>query len=45
MVSDEKTPPVDHWQMHCVKQMHGIDGHTTISPSGTSQRRRRRPLK
>ena len=33
MVSDEKTPPVDHWQMHYVKQMHGIDGphyHITL---------------
>jgi len=26
MVSDEKTPRVDHWQMHYVKQMHGVDG-------------------
>jgi hypothetical protein len=33
IVSDEKTPPVDHWQMHYVKQMHGIDGphyHITL---------------
>jgi hypothetical protein len=33
IVSDERTPPVDHWQMHYVKQMHGIDGphyHITL---------------
>jgi hypothetical protein len=33
VVSDEKTPPVDHWQMHYVRQMHGIDGphyHVTL---------------
>jgi hypothetical protein len=33
IVSDEKTPPVDHWQIHYVKQMHGIDGphyHITL---------------
>jgi len=33
MVSDEETPPANHWQMHYVKQMHGIDGphyHITL---------------
>ena len=33
IVSDQKTPPVDHWSIHYVKQMHGIDGphyHITL---------------
>jgi len=33
IVSNEPTPPVDHWQIHYVKQMHGVDGphyHITL---------------